>query len=128
MKGEQKITAKEIINVMSESFFEVFGLRADDGIKYNVGDICNNSRQLFQDDPEDGSVYDPEVGMWDAGELPGTCAVMVTVDNAEEAFKMLERQYPGKYISLIAGNNFSYGFDDGEVIIENAEVVLTGEK
>lgn len=59
--------------------FEWYGIRADDK-KYEIGEICELSHNWWQDDPEDGSEFNKELGLWDGGELDGTCAINCTDD------------------------------------------------
>lgn len=128
------MTAEEIKKICEESCFEYFGLRADD-MEYQVGDICNNSHQLFQDPDfdEDGeliylAIEDPEspyYGFYDAGELDGTCAVKFDPEDENSIRAALEtvKMYSGKNLYIIAGDLAEYGNDDGEIIIREAEVV-----
>lgn len=64
-------------------------------MRYSVGDICYNSHQWWQDDPEDD------------------------VKKVIEKSKM----YFGEYITLIAGDYAEGGNDMGEIIISDAEVI-----
>lgn len=125
------MTAQEIKQMVQESKYEYIGLRADD-YEYEIGDICNNSHQLFQDPDfdEDGellypAVEDPEspyYGFYDAGELDGTCAIRINVEQAEKALEEIKSYY-GKHIYLIAGNVAEYGNDEDEIIIRDAKVL-----
>lgn len=122
-----------IIDLIQNSEYEYFGLRKDD-YNYNVGDICNNSHQLFQDaqyDYDDNLLY-PLIeegiykGFFDAGELNGTCAIEISLNNSENVItKRLEtmKMYPSKNLYLIAGNYCEVGNDINEIIIENAIVI-----
>lgn len=128
------MTAEEIKRICKESYFEYFGLRADD-MEYQIGDICNNSHQLFQDpdfDEEGELIYpaieDPEspyYGFYDAGELDGTCAVKFDPDDKCSIKAALEtvKMYSGKNLYIIAGDSMEYGNDEGEIIIRDAEVI-----
>lgn len=126
------MTVEEIKKVCEESGFEYFGLRADN-MEYGIGDICENSHQLFQDPifNESGELAYPEVndpsspyyGYFDAGELDGTCAIRFdpedesSIENALETVKI----YCGKNLYIIAGGSIEYGNDDSEIIIRDAQ-------
>ena len=128
------MTAAEIKRICEESDFSYFGIRADD-MEYQIGDICNNSHQLFQDPFFDDfgnllypAVEDPEspyYGYYDAGELDGTCAVKFNPDNEDSIESALEavKMYSGKNFYIIAGDTMEYGNDAGEIIIIEAEVI-----
>ncbi len=118
-----------IEKILTEETYEVFGLRKDDK-RYEVGDVVNNSHQLFQD-PQfnaDGKLAYNLVtdgiykGFYDAGELNGVCSIEVNKNDIEEALENI-KSYDGKYLYLIAGDKYEYGNDVGEVVIEEAEVV-----
>jgi len=124
----------KIINIMQNSEYEFFGLRKDD-FNYNIGDICNNSHDLFQD-----PIYDDDgellysycengiyKGYYDAGELNGTSAVEILADESEiNIIKKIDKMsmYLGDHLYLIAGNDFTHGNDNGEIIINDANVVF----
>lgn len=128
------MTVQEIQEICENSYFGYFGLRADD-MEYRIGDICNNSHQLFQDpyfDEEGELIYpaikDPEspnYGFYDAGELDGACAVKFNPDDENSIRAAMEtvKMYSGKNLYIIAGDLAEYGNDDGEIIIREAEVV-----
>lgn len=125
------MTVEEIKRIIEEEAFEHFGIRADD-MEYKVGDICENSHQLFQDPEfdEDGELVYPEVGdpespyygFFDAGELNGTCAIRVNENSINEVLEAV-KMYSGKHIYLIGGDSIEHGNDDGEIIINDAEVL-----
>ena len=133
------MTAQEIQRLCEESGFGYFGLRADD-MDYQVGDICNNSHQLFQDPDFDEFgeliypfVDDPEspyYDFYDGGELDGTCAVKFNPDNENNIRAALEsvKMYSGRNLYIIAGNSVEYGNDEGEIIIGEAEIIAKEEK
>ena len=112
------MTVNDIQRICEESGCGYFGLRADD-MEYQIGDICNNSHQLFQD-PES-----PYYGFYDAGELDGTCAVKFSPDDESSIRASLDtvKMYSGKNLYIIAGDSMEYGNDDGEIIIKDAEVI-----
>lgn len=120
------MTVQEIKNIIQEGEYDVYGIRVDDVMKYSIDDICYNSHQWWQDEPyEDCDLeYNKDMGCWDGGELSGTCALLVSEENIEETLKK-SKMYLGDYVTLIAGNTYEYGNDDGEVIIGNARVLAT---
>ena len=95
------LTVADIKNVISSTDFEFYGLRVDDEIRYNVGDIANNSHQLFQDpeyiDLEMEELLYPLIedgiykGMYDAGELDGTCAIGFDTNDDASIAKAIEQ-------------------------------------
>lgn len=133
------MTVEEIKRICEKSDFSYFGLRADD-MEYQIGDICNNSHQLFQDPIFDDfgsllypAVDDPEnpyYGYYDAGELNGTCAVKFNPDDENSIIAALEtvKMYSGKNLYIIAGDSMEYGNDEGEIIIREAEVLTLVER
>ena len=128
------MTVEEIKKICEESCFEYFGLRADD-MEYQVGDICNNSHQLFQDPifDEFGDLMYPVVedhgspyyGYYDAGELEGTCAVKFNPDDESSIRAAMEtvKMYSGKNLYIITGDSAQGGNDYNELIIRDAEVL-----
>lgn len=124
------MTIEEIRNLISESEHGYIGIRADSR-DYKIGDVMDNSHQLFQDPQYTDFgctelLYPyisegPYAGFYDAGELNGTCALSVSESNIE---KMLEavKNY-GEKIYLIGGNSIEYGNDEDEIIIRNAKVI-----
>ena len=125
------MTIQEIKKIIEEEGFEHFGLRTDN-MAYNVGDICENSHQLFQDpefDEDEELVYpaitdkeSPYYGFYDAGELEGTCAIKVDEDSIARSLESV-KIYSGNHLYLIAGNAVKYGYDEDEIIIKDAEVL-----
>ena len=128
------MTVNDIQRICEESGCGYFGLRVDD-MEYQIGNICNNSHQLFQDPDfdEDGeliypAIEDPEspyYGFYDAGELDGTCAVKFNPDDESSIRAALEtvKMYSGKNLYIIVGDSMEYGNDEGEIIIREAEVI-----
>ena len=128
------MTVEEIKRICEDSYFGYFGLRADD-LDYQIGDICNDSHQLFQDpdfDEEGELLYpaieDPEspyYGLYDGGELDGTCAVKIDPNDESSIRAALDtvKMYSGKNLYIIAGDSMEYGNDDGEIIVREAEVI-----
>lgn len=120
------MTVQEIKNIIQKDEYEVYGIRVDSDLKYNVGDICYNSHQWWQDEPYENCdfEYNEDVEAWDGGELSGTCALLVTAENVEEILEK-SKMYFGDYVTLIAGKAYESGNDLGEIIIENARVLAT---
>lgn len=133
------MTAEEIKKVCEDSGLGYFGLRADD-MNYQLGDICNNSHQLFQDPifDEFGDLMYPVVedhgspyyGYYDAGELDGTCSIGFDPDDPESIRKALEMVdiYLGEYFTVIGGTWGTGGNDIGENIISDAVVLYQEER
>ena len=127
------LTVEDIKKAISGTEFEFYGLRVDDGIRYNIGDTANNSRQLFQDPDfdEDGDLIYPYIedgvnrGMYDAGELDGTCTIGFDSEDDASIAKALEqiKIYLGDYIHVLGGDYAEVGNDRGELIIRDAEVL-----
>lgn len=136
IRGKVRVmTIEEIKRICEKSDFSYFGLRADD-MEYQIGDICNNSHQLFQDPIFDDfgsllypAVDDPEnpyYGYYDAGELDGTCAIKFDPEDESSIMNALEtmKMYSGMNLYIIAGDSVEYGNDEDEIIIRDAEVVV----
>lgn len=131
------MTVEDIKKAIEGTDYEYYGIRSDKGIRYKTGETANASHQLFQDpqylDDDMTELAYPYVeegiyaGYYDAGEMDGTCAVGFNPDDDESIKRALEeiRSYPGNYIHVLGGNSAECGNDAGEVIIENA-IVLVG--
>lgn len=108
--------------------YNMFGIRYDDR-EFKIGDELPKSNRW-----EDGTDTEEQ--------LDGTCAIMVSdesnfleyLDGMEEADCgeldrynwALEQNYNGKHIYLVAINTgwgWEYGEDEGEVVMNGAEVV-----
>lgn len=126
---------EKIKEMIEKCGYECIGIRADNKV-YSIGEIAENSHQLYQDPQYDGYgnlMYDMVEngvyqGFYDAGELDGTCAVKVTMtgecsDKAIEKALEQVRSYDGKHIYIIAGNRAEDGNDLDEIIIEEAEII-----
>ena len=84
------MTVQDILAICEKTSFGYYGLRADD-MDYQVGDICENSHQLFQDrilTKKEDLIYEElkimiarTMVFYDAGELDGTCAVKFNPDD-----------------------------------------------
>lgn len=125
------MSEQEIREIIERDEYEFYGLRCDDA-EYGVGSQCNNSHNWYQDDPNEGldeddpwfMPYNKALGLWDGGELNGTCAVMVSADTVNYAIKAL-KSYAlcGKNAYLIAGDYAQGGNDSCELIISDAIVL-----
>lgn len=120
------MTMPEIKNLIEQNAdeYEFFGIRMDDR-EFRVGDSVPVSHQLYQDDPEDGTPYNEELGMWDAGELHGTCSIGVNDDenDIENALELSKGFSYYDHMYLIAGKYAEGGNDEKELIIEDAKVI-----
>lgn len=106
--------------------YKVLGIRGlSDDESYKIGDTCRNSFDWDYENDVTSYGTDNEV------ELNGTCATHIAVDmywdddeEIEEAINKVitNFNYGGKLV-LIAGNDFEYGADEGEVIIKDAIVI-----
>ena len=119
---------EEILRKVNEEGYGVVAIRhcAEDE-HYKVGDMCRNS---FDWNYElDCSTYDTDEPI----ELDGTCGFQIVgfadldddeIEEAEELFNkaMKEAFYCGDAI-VIAGNRYTYGDDENEVIIWDANVI-----
>lgn len=124
------MTIEEIRNLISKAEYGYIGIRADDR-DYQVGEVMDNSHQLFQDPQYTDFEYTellypyisegPYAGFYDGGELDGTCALSVSENNIEEMLKAVKNY--GEKTYLIGGNVMQYGNDKDEIIIRNAEVI-----
>lgn len=95
--------------------------------KYNVGDICRNSYEWNYE--YDVSSYDTETPI----ELDGTCGLDITsiidCENLSDVKNIIndgiEKSsiYDGNNVIIIAGHDYSYGNDEEELIIGNADVI-----
>lgn len=120
---------EEIRELINEAKYKHIGVRADNR-EYQVGEIMDNSHQLFEDPQYNDDytellypyIYEgPYAGFYDAGELNGACALEVSENNIEEMLEKV-KSYGDKYY-LIGGDSMEYGYDDGEIIIRDAEVI-----
>lgn len=121
---------EEIRKLISDAEYDYIGIRADDR-DYQIGEVMDNSHQLFQDPQYADFEYTellypyisegPYAGFYDGGELDGTCALEVSENNIEEMIEAVKSY--GKKIYLIGGNTMEYGNDESEIIIRDAAVV-----
>lgn len=132
------MTVEDIKKAINGSGYEFYGIRIDDGIRYKVGDTANNSRQLFQDPEYDegGELIYPYIedgvnkGLYDAGELDGTCTIGFDAEDDASIAKAIEqiKMYFGEHIHVLGGDYAEDGNDRGEIIIRDAEVLGAYEK
>ena len=125
-----KLTKDNIVKVISEnSEYEFFGLRHNSHV-YEIGEEVNRSHQWYQDDPDawgEDLPYDEELGLWDGGELDGTCAITIEgVDGVDKAMKAANR-YDGDHLYLIASCDAWGGNDYMESIMADAVVIAEFE-
>lgn len=108
----------------SHSSFMFLGLRADSR-SFSTGDIVPNSHQWWQDDPDDGSLYNEEMGCWDGGELNGACALDLNNHNLLDVLKAISsyRVWIPTHVYLLASADAEGGNDIGEIIMEDAIVL-----
>ena len=124
-----KLTKENIMKVMIENNeYEFFGLRHDSHV-YAIGEEVNRSHQWYQDDPSEWGEelpYNEELGLWDGGELEGTCAIEVEDGNIENAMRV-SAGYEGGHLYLIASEEAWGGNDYMESIMAEAVVVAEFE-
>lgn len=129
------MSADEARKIIEKAEFEVYGIRVDENDIYNIGDTCHNSHNWYLGDgvtddeaQESGWTYNSDVMGYDCGELNGTCAAWVD-DSAERIAAALDeiKMYGRGTVYLIAGNRFDYGWENNEVVIEDARVLAVME-
>lgn len=116
------MTAQEIMKVMEENKgqFSVFGIRGDD-IDMKIGEYFQFSHDMVYED------YYGEEKL-----LDGSCAIGIEdpdEDDIQNALDHITKTYLYKHLYVVAGDDYDYGNDDGEFIInncngENGAVVL----
>lgn len=120
-----KLTKENIMKVMNENNkYEFFGLRHDNRV-YAIGEEVNRSHQWYQDDPSEWGEdlpYNDELGLWDGGELEGTCAIEVEDGNIENAMRV-SAGYEGGHLYLIASEEAWGGNDYMEIIMAESVVI-----
>lgn len=82
--------------------YDYYGIRVQE-VPFEQGKITHNSFVWV-----DGEITEEE--------LNGVCAIRA--DNADYI-----KRYFGEYAAIIAGNKADYGYDPGEIIIEDANVI-----
>lgn len=112
------------ITEASDNHYTCFGVRK--GYKANIGDYLENSHD-----------YDIENDCSSDEYLDGTCATNIGMlwfdgeeDDEEAVRKAIEynaKHYAGEMQYIIAGKCASNGYDDHEIIIENAVVIAIVE-
>lgn len=120
---------EEIRELINELKYKHIGVRADNR-EYQVGEIMDNSHQLFED-PQYNDDYTellypyicegPYAGFYDAGELNGVCALEIFENNIEKMIEAIKSY--GEKFYLIGGNTMEYGNDVDEIIIKDAKVI-----
>ena len=124
-----KLTKESNMKVMNENNeYEFFGLRHDSHV-YAIGEEVSRSHQWYQDDPTEWGEdlpYNEELGLWDGGELDGTCAITVEEDEIEKSIKA-SAGYDGDHLYLIASSDAWGGNDYMESIMADAIVVAEFE-
>lgn len=131
------LSVKEIKEAIAKSEYEFYGIRVDK-TKYSVGETANNSHQLFQDPDfdENGELIYPYIqdgiykGFYDAGELNGTCTIRFDAEDDDSIQSALDQVkiYFGSYIHILGGDYAAGGNDSGEIIISDAQVLMSAEK
>lgn len=121
-----EFTKENIMKIMNDhkDEFEFFGIRHDFR-KYKIGETTQNSHQWYQDDPAEWGEdlpYNEELGLWDGGELDGTCAITVDENEIEKAMKAANG-YDGSHIYLIASSDAWGGNDYMESIMAESVVI-----
>lgn len=124
------LTIEDIKKGINRKDFDFYGIRVDEEIHYNIGEIFNNSHQLLQDPvwDDDGELVYPLIegeGLYDAGELDGTCVIGFDPDDDDSIAFAIEqiKIYSGNHFHLLGGNDAESGNDTAELIIRNAEVL-----
>lgn len=129
----EKLNVKNILETVNNEGVKVVAVRGlchDEN--YAVGDWCRNSYDWNNEFEQ--SSYDVD---GEQIELPGTCGVAVwdftelNSDEVDEAKNLLRKAIESaKYygddgrLAIIAGyNDYTYGEDEDEVIIRNAQVI-----
>ncbi|CUX74708.1 hypothetical protein BN3589_03930 [Clostridium sp. C105KSO14] len=85
-----------------------FGIRIQEQ-PFKLGAMDHNSKVWIDEEETDE-------------ELDGVCAIDLNAPEAAEALN--GNGYFGSYIALIASDSYEYGFDAGEVILKDAEVLF----
>lgn len=123
----KKEDIKRWVNAIKENKFSSYGIRwiAEDE-SYSIGDIARNSYEWDIDN--DISTYETEEPV----ELDGTCAIEIVIDTtfdsdeeiAEAVEEVLKNRnnYYGDPV-LLASDDYEYGNDAGEIIMEDAKVI-----
>lgn len=107
------MTAAEIKNLVEFGEYEYIGIRVEDGVEYQIGEMANVSRVWVDNEVTDET-------------LDGTSCIgfraNATEEEIEEALEAADIYY-GDQVYLIAGNEMTFGEDDGEYIIKDAIVI-----
>lgn len=103
--------AEQIEQIMAQGEYEFYGLRIDEGVLAEVGEVARRSRVWA-----DGDLTDQM--------LDGTSTLAVDKGGAQSVLDALAI-YHGDQISLLGSYYRAWGEDDGEVIMRDAVVLLT---
>jgi hypothetical protein len=133
----------EMLNAIKNSPDGYFGIRSEN-YKYEIGDTCFKSRQLYQDPVYDeitNELVYPYIedgiyaGFYDGGELDGTSVTQIGSLNLHEDFleedletlnnaiKENEMYYDGEHRYIVNGTDWNDGNDYNEIILTQAEVI-----
>lgn len=109
-----KLSAQEIMEMVEEKEwnydYEVVAIRTQD-VPFELGTMEHKS-MVWVDGEETGE------------ELDGVSATICTdVKAVKEHTGENFGGYYGQYTAIIGGNSYTYGEDEGEVVIEDAEVL-----
>lgn len=129
------LTVEDIKKAIEGTGFENYGIRIDSQ-KYDVGDICENSHQWWQDSDTAEAYgltdddYNEDMKCWDGGELDGTCTIGFDINDDASILSAIEqsRNYFGDYIHVLGGFYSEAGNDMYELIISDAEVLGVFDK
>lgn len=102
MTAEMIQRAKEIAEDLSFDY-EVIGIRVQE-VPFALGEMTHVSKVWVDGDETDE-------------DLDGVCA------QAVNTLEKYDNQYFGDHIAIVAGNEYSYGEDPGEIIIRDPVVV-----
>ena len=112
----------EIINCLKQREYNYYGLRSmtwnpinHKSVRATVGEILDNSYAW-----DDGETTDYQ--------LTGTSALEIDIDANEERINQVIADiavYHSHQVVLLGSYSRDYGSDDGEIILRNAEALLT---
>lgn len=102
----------DLIRDIAEKYldeYNVVGIRTQD-VPFELGAIYHNSLVWID-------------GEMTGEELPGICATEILRSPDRLLSMHINGTYYGNYVAIICGNSYSWGQDDGEIIIEDPVVV-----
>lgn len=120
---------ESIKSIIADGEYELYGLRYD---RSGIADheIFENSHEWCQDCPDqcqekgiDDPSYNPVLGCWDCGELPGVSTIWIheiTVDVSLDMVQMYKSDLQS-VLYLVGGHAGQGGTDVGEIIIYDGE-------